>query len=48
MSAHGAVVSGPPTAPAAIIGPSGAIKASGLWGPTLVGGPATLGLGLIK
>ncbi|XP_050513346.1 uncharacterized protein LOC126889274 [Diabrotica virgifera virgifera] len=36
-SAHGAVVAGPKTAPVIIDGPSGTVKASGLWGPTLAG-----------
>ncbi|XP_072397428.1 uncharacterized protein [Diabrotica undecimpunctata] len=36
-SAHGAVVAGPKTAPVIIDGPSGTVRASGLWGPTLAG-----------
>ncbi|XP_057653995.1 calphotin-like [Diorhabda carinulata] len=37
VSGHGAVVSGPKTAPVVIEGPSGTVKAKGLWGPTLAG-----------
>ncbi|KAG5892355.1 hypothetical protein JTB14_035969 [Gonioctena quinquepunctata] len=37
VSGAGAVVSGPPTAPATIVGPSGTVRADGLWGPTLAG-----------
>jgi len=36
--AHGVTVAGPPTVPATIAGPSGAIHAAGLWGPTLAHG----------
>lgn len=39
VSGAGAVVSGPPTAPAIIKGPAGKIVADGLWGPTLEGLP---------
>ncbi|CAG9853665.1 unnamed protein product [Phyllotreta striolata] len=37
VSGHGAIVSGPKTAPVVIEGPSGVVKADGLWGPTLAG-----------
>ena len=40
VSAHGAAVRGPPTAPVVVSGPSGRIAADGLWGPT-----ANVGLG---
>ncbi|XP_044254614.1 glycine-rich cell wall structural protein-like [Tribolium madens] len=34
VSAHGAAVKGPGTAPVVVAGPSGKIAADGLWGPT--------------
>ncbi|EFA02523.1 collagen, type I, alpha 1b [Tribolium castaneum] len=34
VSEHGAAIRGPPTAPVIVAGPSGKIKADGLWGPT--------------
>lgn len=34
VSAHGAAIHGPPTAPVVVAGPSGKIAADGLWGPT--------------
>ncbi|RZB39668.1 hypothetical protein BDFB_010570 [Asbolus verrucosus] len=40
VSAHGAAVRGPGTAPVVVAGPSGKIAAAGLWGPT-----ANIGLG---
>ncbi|KAL1509239.1 hypothetical protein ABEB36_004005 [Hypothenemus hampei] len=39
VSGKGAVISGPPTAPVLVSGPSGKVSADGLWGPTYEGLP---------